>query len=206
MNIHTINEPEIKIKGGSIRASKQVDRSEIPALQARERVLSVLRAHDPDSRRLAMSKLLESDQAMMRVIAQEGAASNVEPAVRYAAIAALASTAAAESLNLLVDLAHFGEDFYVRSHAVLALGASGMHVALPAIAGHLTAAERIERSAARKAVELIVRKTSVESVKAHASLLDRESEAEVIRILGGLGLPRRRGEVRRTPQRAEGRE
>lgn len=200
------NEPQVKIRGGAIRTSKRIDRVEFPALQARKRVANVLRAHDLDSRGFAITALLESDHALVRIIAQEGAISNTEPAVRYNAIAALASAATAEDVNLLLDLAHFGEDFYVRGHALLALGASGMQISLPAIAGHLTAADKFEQDAARKAVALIARKTSIESLKAHASLLDENSRAEVGKILVELGKSKKRGEVQMTPQRMKGRE
>lgn len=198
------NEPEIKIKGGAIRASRLVDRSELPAVEARERVLGALRAHDPDSRGRMPAARNESDDALLRVIAQEGAISNADPSVRYSAIAALASSGTGENLNLLADLAHFGEDFYVRGHALLALGAAGLGIALPAIAAHLSAAERFERSAARRAVALIANKTSAESVKAHASLLDEKSRAEVGRILSELHDVQKRGEPRMTPRRPDG--
>lgn len=200
------NEPRIKIKGGAIRTSKQIDRFEFPVLQARDCVLNVLRAHDPDSQGLAMTVLLESDYALVRVIAQEGAISNTEPTVRYNAIAALASSGKPENMNLLVDLAHFGEDFYVRGHALLALGATGMQIALPVIAGHLTAEHRFEQSAARRAIALLTKKTSIESVKAHALLLDEQSRAEVSRILTEIGNTKKRGEVYITPRRIKGKE
>jgi len=200
------NEPAPKIRGGAIRTSRRIDRSEFPALQARERVLNALRAHDPDSRDRAMAALPESDLALLRVIAQEGAISNTEPAVRYNAIAALASSGAPESLNLLTDLAHFGEDFYVRGHALLALGAAGLQIALPAIVTHLSADDKFEQSAARRAVALIAKKTSAEGVQAHASLLAEEFRAEVSRILAELGRAKKRGDIRITPQRMERRE
>jgi HEAT repeat protein len=198
------NEPAITIKGGTLRTSKRIDRAAFPALAVRQRVLGALRAHDPDSRSRITPALTECDAAMIRIIAQEGAISNAEPTVRYNAIAALASSAHTENLNLLIDLAHFGEDFYVRGHALLALGASGMHLALPAISSHLSAADNFEKSAARRAVALIAAKTSLESVMAHAALLEERSRAEVVGILGELGKPRKRGEVRMTPQRRNG--
>ena len=201
MNEPVRNEPEIKIKGGAIRASKLIDRSGLPALQVRERVLNLLRDHCPDSQGIAISALSDADFAMVRIIAQEGAVSNTEPNVRYNAIAALAEAGTPENLNLLINLAHFGEDFYVRGHALLALGASGMQVALPAIVGHLAATDKFEQSAAKRAIVLLAKKTSIESIKAHASLLDRKSTAEVSRILDELVKSKQRGEVQMTPQR-----
>jgi HEAT repeat protein len=206
MNKPIRNEPEIKVKGGAIRTSKRIDRSELPALKVRERVLNVLRKHCPDSHGFVMPVLMDSDFAMVRIIAQEGAISNTESTVRYNAIAALASSGTPENLNLLIDLAHFGEDFYVRGHALLALGATGMQIALPAITGHLTATHKFEQSAARKAIALIAKKTSVESVKAHVSLLNEKSKAEVSRILIELGEAKKRGEVKMTPQKIKGRD
>lgn len=196
------NEPEIKIKGGPIRTSTPMDRSGFPAIAARERVLKALRAHDPDSRDFAASVLEAADYALVRVIAQEGAICNAEPSVRYNAIAALAASGKADDLNLLADLAHFGEDFYVRGHALLALGAAGIALALPAIASHLSAEERFEQSAARRAIALIARRNSAESVQAHAALLDERSRAQVDGILKELGTARKRGDVKTTPRRA----
>ena len=149
------NEPEIRIEGGPVRASRQVDRSAFPALEARRRVTAALRAHDPDSRSAATKALSEQDYKIIRVIAQEGVVSNVEPTLRYNAIASLAERGTGENLNLLTDLAHFGEDFYVRGHALLALGEAGMQIALPAIARHLGATEPFEQTAARRVVALI---------------------------------------------------
>jgi HEAT repeat protein len=195
------NEPEIKIKGGAIRTSRRIERSEFPALEARERVVNVLRARDKNSPSCPGNALLESDAGLVRIIAQEGAISNAEPAVRYNAIAALASSAPVENLNLLIDLAQFGEDVYVRGHALLALGATGVQLALPAIAGHLIATDRFEQAAAARAVALIAQKTSVESVKAHASLLDDKSRAAVTDILAETGKVKPRRELQLTPQR-----
>src|SRR4029077_2598511 len=97
---------------------------------------------------------------------------NLEPAIRYKAIAVLARWPQRENMNLLADLASFGEDFYVRGHALLALGATGHYMALPAIAGHIDAEERFEQLAARRAIEMLVRLTSAEGVRAHLKALD----------------------------------
>ena len=199
------NEPALPIKGGAIRDSRQIDRTELPALAARERVLAVLRAHDPNTRRLAAPALHSSDFPLVRAMAQEGAISNAEPTVRYGAIAALApSQDGAANLNLLAELAHFGEDFYVRGHALLALGAAGLVISLPTIAAHLTAEDSFERTAARRAVALIAEGTSPETVKAHASLLSESARAEVIRALAERGTVRKhRGEIRTTRSRSD---
>jgi HEAT repeat protein len=195
------NEPETRIKGGPIRTSIEVDRAAFPALVARRQVTAALRAHDPDSRAAANAALSDQAYGLVRVIAQEASFSNVEPTLRYNAIASLGARATAENLNLLVNIAHFGEDFYVRGHALLGLGAAGLEIALPAIAQHLGAREPFERTAARRAVSLIAARTSIESVLAQASLLDPRSRSEVGKILTDMGRAKTRGEPRRTPAR-----
>lgn len=192
------NEPAIRIRGGSTRASKRIPRCELPALSVRERVQAALQAHDPDTRDREAASFGASERALLRLIATEGAITNIEPALRYDAISALVRPCDADSWNLLVDLAHFGEDFYVRGHALLALGASGISLALPAIARGLRSTESFERSCAKKAVASLARETSPESVRAYAALLDAESRLEIERILVDRTRPVRR-EPRETP-------
>jgi HEAT repeat protein len=169
MNDIKHGQPELDIRGGVSRPSTFVDRSDFPELASRERVLSVLRARDAETREQGLKRLEEADLAIIRAIAQEGAAANAEPTVRYNAISALVQRSAAENLNLLTDLAEFGEDFYVRGHAVLALGAAGLNMALPLIAPHLLAEERFEQLAAQRAIGLVASYNSLESVRAYAS-------------------------------------
>jgi HEAT repeat protein len=148
-----------------------MDRTELPALAARERVMAFLRGHDPETQKRKAEQLDEADFAVIRVIAQEGAATNTEPAIRYNAIGALARGALPTNLNLLVDLAQFGEDFYVRGHAVLALGATGLYLSLATIATHLSAEESFEQLAARRAIALLARRGSLEGLRVHAALI-----------------------------------
>jgi hypothetical protein len=127
--------------------------------------------HDLQAKSTALQQLDEADFAMIRIIAQEGAAANVEPALRYNAIAALAYGRSSKNLNMLADLAEFGEDFYVRGHALLALGTSGLHLAIGVISRHFEAEERFEQIAASRAIASLVQRSSVEAVKAHGTLL-----------------------------------
>ena len=76
-----------------------------------------------------------------------------------------------------------------------------MQIALLVIARHLGATEPFEQTAARRAVALIAARTSIESVQAHAALLDERSRAEVSRILTELGEAKTRGDVKRTTAR-----
>jgi hypothetical protein len=189
------DQPKRKIPGGQSRPSTRVDRTELPALSVRERVVAFLRAHDPDTQNRVAYKLSEEDFALVRLIAQEGAATNTEAPVRYSAIAALARSPAVQNLNLLVDLAQFGEDFYVRGHALLALGATGLSLALPVIAKHLFAEERFEQLAARRAIKLLARLGSAGGVRSHAVLVDdTKLRAAVEQVLDTLEKPERRPE------------
>jgi hypothetical protein len=62
----------------------------------------------------------------------------------------------ADDLNLLTDLARFGEDFYVRGHALLALGSTGTYAHLEPVLRGLDAEEPVERAAAGKALGALV--------------------------------------------------
>lgn len=165
------NQPPQAIRGGTSRSSILVNRAELPAVAIRERVVAVLLMHDLQAKNAALQQLDETDFEIIRVIAQEGAAANAEPALRYNAIAALAYGRSSKNLNLLADLAQFGEDFYVRGHALLALGTSGLHLAIGIIAAHLEAKERFEQIAANRAIASLALQSSVEAVRAHGMLL-----------------------------------
>jgi HEAT repeat protein len=195
------NQPPIPVRGGATRPSVRVNKSALPALERRERVVAFLRAHDLDSRADALAELEEADFELIRVIAQEGSASNTEPGVRYSAISALAEHVPVANLNLLSDLATFGEDFYVRGHAVLALGASGLDMAVPLIARHLVAEERFEQLAARRAIGLLARDESKDVVRAYASTLEGEVQRAFQQVLDSPEAPSKSGSTRRRPTR-----
>src|SRR5207253_9281951 len=82
-------QPPREIPGGPRRTSARVERQLFPAIEARERVAALLRTHDFAEAERALAQLTEADDPFVRLIAQEGAFSGAEPAVRYKAIAAL---------------------------------------------------------------------------------------------------------------------
>jgi len=190
------NEPEIKIKGGPIRTSKRIDRSEFPALQARERVLNMFTSARPRIARSCVFSIAGVRLCGGPCHRGGGRDHQCGATVRYNAIAALASAGPPENLNQLIDLAHFGEDFYVRGHALLALGATGN---ADRSSGNCRAFDcgRTNSSnlPASKAVALITKKTSIEGVKAHSSLLDEKSRAQISHILAEFGKAKTRGKV-----------
>ncbi|MDQ0784680.1 HEAT repeat domain-containing protein [Streptomyces sp. B3I8] len=195
-------EPELPAPGGRHRPSVTVDRGRIPALRVRERVETILRTHDFSEAERAFGQLTPEDLVVVRVIAQEGAASGVEPPVRYAAIAALARHPSAANLNLLTDLARLGEDFYVRGHAVLALAHTGSYAHLGAVLAALEATEPFERAAAVKALRHLAAVTSEEAVRAHALALGgEEAMRRLDAALAAAG--RQAAEARRGPRVTE---
>lgn len=155
-----------EIPGGPTRKSRIADRGDLPALDARARVVAVLGAHDEPS---AFDRLVDADRPMVGLLARESAAFGAEPAIRYSAIAALSHHPSAQELNLLTDLARFGEDGYVRGHALLALGATGSYAHLTVIASALNAEDSFERGAAAKSVAALARHASPEALQAHAT-------------------------------------
>ncbi|MDQ6877667.1 MAG: HEAT repeat domain-containing protein [Candidatus Dormibacteraeota bacterium] len=165
------NQPAPEIAGGRTRASTLAGRQGLLGVLARERVTAILRIHDLDESSRALAELTDADQAMVRQIAREGAISGVEPAVRYKAISALAQRPVAENLNLLADLAQFGEDFYVRGHALIAVGQTGMVVHLAILLPRVGASEQFERAAALHALGTLAARVSPEAVEAHALAL-----------------------------------
>ena len=165
-----MNEPERRQPEGRIarRRSTRVDRQELPHVAARERVAKILRIHDLEESLVAFDELSDSDYTIVRLIAREGVASGLEPALRYKAIAALGSKPSTENVNSITDLAQFGEDFYVRGHALLALGHTGMYAHLGVIGASLEADEPFERNAATRAVAMLAERTSGAAVRAHS--------------------------------------
>ncbi|EFL37119.1 predicted protein [Streptomyces viridochromogenes DSM 40736] len=195
------SEPELPIPGGRHRPSVTVGRSGIPALRVRERVETILRTHDFAEAERAFGEMTPEDLAVVRVIAQEGAASGIEPPVRYAAIAALARHPSTANLNLLTDLARLGEDFYVRGHAVLALAHTGSYAHLAPILAALEATEPFERTAAVKALHHLATVTSEDAVRAHA--LAGGGEEAMRRLDAALAEAGRPAEARREPRVTE---
>jgi HEAT repeat protein len=153
----------------SRRESKTVDRRGFAAIDARERVAAKLRVHDVYEGEKLVTELSDDEYHIVRTIAEQPAFANGDPGLRYAAIQALARRLSAENLNLLEDLARFGEDFYVRSHALLALGHAGLYAHIATVAPALDAEERLERSAAARALLEIAARTSLAAVRAHAN-------------------------------------
>jgi HEAT repeat protein len=191
---YKLNEPKAKIPGGSTRASVRVDRENLGAVRDRERIEKVLTVHDLDGTRAPLS-LKEKDGPILRTIARETIASSVQPALRAKAIAGLAQFPNPENLNTLFELAAFGDDVYVRSHALIALGSTGLLASAGQLAKALRATENIERTAAAKGLWILAGKVGLSTVQA---LLPEERDRKLLRVLSDAAAKRKTGKASRS--------
>jgi HEAT repeats len=151
-----LNEPSVRIPGGVRRSSVRVKGAQMTEVRRREQLNQILLVHDPDGSRKPINV---RDMAIVRQIATEGVSTNQVPALRRNAILALGESPSRENLELLADLALAGEDFYVRSHALLALGRTGLKVVAPLLRDALKAEESHERQAAEAGLLALASKT-----------------------------------------------
>ena len=107
-------------------------------IRDRERLYGILLQHDPDG---TLPQFTARDMSILRQIATEGPLTNHVPEIRRRAIILLANSPTPENLELLGDLAIAGEDFYVRSYALLALGQTGLKLTAPLLCDALSATE-----------------------------------------------------------------
>jgi HEAT repeat protein len=151
-----LNEPVARISGGERRTSILAKGAQFAQIRRRQQLNQILLVHDPDSSRKPIGL---RDMAIVRQIAMEGPAANQVPVLRRNAILALAESTSHENLDLLAELALAGEDFYVRSNALLALGRTGLKVVVPLLRDGLKAEESHERQAAEVGLAALGRKT-----------------------------------------------
>jgi hypothetical protein len=156
----------------------------------RERLNRLLIAHDLEK---PVATIRPADLAMIRQIALEGAITNQEPVLRRHAIFMLAQHPTAENMNALVDLATHGEDYYVRGHALQALGATGFHLAGPILREGLKYSSFFERRAAESGLLRLGQKIGPAALSA---VFDGERDEYALqsfkRVLGAL-VPRKPG-------------
>ncbi len=161
-----LNEPERRIPGGPRRASVRVARGRVPDVRRRERLNRLLLAHDPEVAQRNRDKIGDDDLELLRRIAQEGALSGTPPALRRNAITYLADRPTPENINVLVDLASHGEDFYVRGAALAALGRTGLRAVAPILADGLAAQEPVEAAAAEHGIASLARTIGAAGLRA----------------------------------------
>jgi HEAT repeats len=193
-----LNEPPVRVAGGMRRSSLTVKAATFANIRARERLYSILLQHDPDG---ALPQFTTKDMIILRQIATEGPLTNHVPAIRRSAIILLANSPTPENLELLGELAIAGEDFYVRSYALLALGQTGLKLTAPLLRDALSATESTERHAAEVALRTVAQRAGPAILRA---LLQNERDdatrVSLERILTSLEeRPKRRLTSRITP-------
>jgi HEAT repeats len=173
-----LNEPEPRIPGGARRASVLVARGRIPDVARRERLNRLLLAHDPEVAQRNRDKITDGDLELLRRIAQEGALAGTPPGLRRNAITYLGDRPTPENVNLLVNLAGHGEDFYVRGAALAALGRTGLRAVAPILADGLAAQEPVEAAGAEHGVVALARAIGVTGLRAALAAERRKSVLE----------------------------
>jgi HEAT repeat protein len=187
-----LNEPAARIAGGSRRSSVVEKGGAFARIRDRERLYGVLLQHDPDDHQ---PHLTARDMGVLRLIATEGPLANHVPAIRRNAILLLATSPTPENLEVLAELAVTGEDFYVRSHALLALGGTGLRVTAHLLRDALSASESTERQAAEAGLRLLARRVGPGILRILRETERDDSRRAVLdRVLGGLNeqRPKRR--------------
>ncbi len=191
-----LNEPSKKIPGDLMRKSVRVDLKRKPEIARRMRLNQLLLIHDPENVEKNLAQIEADDLPVLQRIATEGPLSGNEPILRRNAIAVLSQFPTPETLNILTDLARYGEDVYVRGAALTALADTGVALALPVITEGFTTKEPVEINRAKEALRRIgaslgggrIREALVkerrETVRSHAKVVLNELE--------GKGRPKRR--------------
>ncbi|HET9377935.1 MAG TPA: HEAT repeat domain-containing protein [Chthoniobacterales bacterium] len=194
-----LNEPVRAVPGGSRRGSVRVSGPEFAMVRLRERVNRLLLAHDLER---PISSISPRDLALIRQISLEGAVTNQEPALRLNAIAALASFPTPENVNALVDLAAHGEDYYVRGHALQALGATGLQPVVSILREGLKSSSGFEKRAAEKGLLQLGRKIGPAALRVAFHGERQESALEGLkRVLDSLAAPKE-NTGKRAPKRS----
>lgn len=199
---YRLNETRPRIAGGVRRPSVLIADRAFARIRERARLERLLLQHDPDG---SQQELSVRDMSLLRQIATEGAVTNQVPAIRRGAILLLGTTPTPENLELLTELAVSGEDVYVRSHALIALGRTGLKLAAALLRDALRSDERLERQAAETALRLLGARVGPAIV---AAMRQGERDAEVRRALGhvlaALGPSRRVRRPRRRKSTPDG--
>ncbi len=179
-----LNEPAAGILGGSQRSSIVVKGSAFARIRKRERLYGVLLRHDPDG---VKPHLTARDMSVLRLIATESPLANHVPAIRRSAILLLATSPTPENLEVLADLSVMGEDVYVRSHALLAIGRTGLKVVAHLLCDALSASESAERQAAEAGLRILSRRAGPGILRVLGETeRDNSKRAALERIRGAL--------------------
>lgn len=160
-----LNEPSKEVPGGPHRVSVCVDVARWPAIERRRELNRLLLAHDPKTFEENIASLRDSDGSILRAMARESVSAGSEPAVRKAAISALVRLFEPDNLNVVTEVARFGEDPYIRAHAMYALAETGLELALPVLRDGLSSRDAVEVRKAQLGLKLLVDKLGESRVR-----------------------------------------
>jgi hypothetical protein len=160
--VFNLNEPAVKLKNGDKRPSVTVSAKDFPMRAQRDRINSLLMMHDTHTP--ARDKMSANDVALLQQIAYEGTISNNIPALRYNAVLQLANFASVDTINTISHIANYGEDQYLRGSALLALGRTGLEVAIPTLATAMADENVLISNAATKGMLAVVRTLGMDRV------------------------------------------
>jgi HEAT repeat protein len=147
-----LNEPYPRIAGGARRPAVVLRGDVFARIRDRARLERRLLLHDPDG---SAPTPRTRDMSLLRQIATEGAVTNHVPTIRRGAILLLGESPTPENLAILTELAVCGEDFHTRSHALVALGRTGLTLAAPVLRDALRSEHREEQLAAEAGLRLL---------------------------------------------------
>jgi HEAT repeat protein len=147
-----LNEPLRRIPSGIRRPSAVLKDVAFTRIRDRARLERLLLQHDPNG---SSPVLTAGDMTLVRQMAAEGTVTNHVPAIRRGAIQVLGESPTLENLALLTELALSGEDVYARSHALIALGRTGLALAAPLLCDALKSDDDQERKAAELGLRLL---------------------------------------------------
>jgi len=174
----TNNEPVKKIPGGSQRESTIVSRAAFPMVRRREQLNALFLNHCATGN--IETTLKKSDEQLVHRMALETIATGTHPMVRKRAIEAVRLFPTSASFALLTDLSGSGEDDYIRSHALRALGAMGVSIAVPTLIKSLKEPSTRIRFAAENGLRSTVAKLGGESIR---PLMQEERNKRIRAIL-----------------------
>jgi len=117
------NEPRKTIPGGETRKSVIVPRGGIGLIRRREQLNAILLNHCASKK--IDGQLKATDELLLHAIVRETIASGTSPVIRKRAIHALQHYPTSGTHELLGELAQYGEDEYIRAHAIQTLARMG---------------------------------------------------------------------------------
>jgi hypothetical protein len=148
------------------RSSTLVGRGSVPAaIKARADLERLLRVHDPELVEEARFRIKADQLPLVRRIALDPAEGEGMVARKHA-IALLASRGANEDLNLLSELARFDAEPAIRAEALTGLGRSGVAIAAGILVEAIASNDRVEATAASKALAVLAQKAGIAAVRA----------------------------------------